>query len=154
MQLDRAWIASRIPHKHRMCLLDRVVEWDEDRVICIATSHRDVHNPLIAHGRLGAVCGIEYAAQAMAVHGALLAPGDSSLRIGYLISVRDVALNATRLDDVAGDLEIEALRITGDGKIILYRFSVRGDRRELLGGRATVAFDADRASLNSAGDNA
>ena len=43
-----------------------------------ASSHRAADNPLRAHGRLGAACGIEYAAQAMAVHGALLAPPDSA----------------------------------------------------------------------------
>ena len=56
-----------------MCLLDAVLDWDDARITCRATSHADPANPLRADGRLGAANGIEYAAQAMAVHGALLA---------------------------------------------------------------------------------
>jgi predicted hotdog family 3-hydroxylacyl-ACP dehydratase len=55
-----------------MCLLDDVLSWDASRIRCRSASHRTPDNPLRAHGRLGAACGIEYAAQAMAVHGALV----------------------------------------------------------------------------------
>ena len=71
MRLDRGWIESHIPHRARMCLLDEVVSWDAARISCRAVSHRDPDHPLRAHGRLGVACGVEYAAQAMAVHGAL-----------------------------------------------------------------------------------
>jgi len=144
MQLDRNWIESRIPHRHRMCLLDAVVSWDAARVLCRATSHRDAENPLRSHGRLGAACGVEYAAQAMAVHGALLAPEGARPGLGYLASVRDVALHASRLDDVDADLDVEALRLAGDDNNILYQFSVRAGVRDLLGGRALVVLDATR----------
>jgi predicted hotdog family 3-hydroxylacyl-ACP dehydratase len=69
---DRAWIAARIPHQGDMCLLDAVHEWDEQSARCSASSHRAPNNPLRHNGRLGAACSIEYAAQAMAVHAALL----------------------------------------------------------------------------------
>ena len=51
-------------------------------------------NPLRAHDRLSAACGIEYAAQAMAVHGALCAglDGQQTPRNGLLASVRGVDL--------------------------------------------------------------
>ena len=72
VKLDHAWIEPHIPHKGRMCLLDDVLSWDRSRIRCRSAQHRTPDNPLRAHGRLGAACGIEYAAQAMAVHGALL----------------------------------------------------------------------------------
>ncbi|MEO6352077.1 MAG: 3-hydroxylacyl-ACP dehydratase, partial [Burkholderiaceae bacterium] len=50
--LDHAWIAAHIPHHGNMCLLNRVEEWNAERVICSAISHRDPDNPLRAHGRL------------------------------------------------------------------------------------------------------
>ncbi len=56
-----------------MCLLDAVRDWSAEAITCTATSHTDPANPLRADGRLGAANGIEYAAQAMAIHGALLA---------------------------------------------------------------------------------
>ena len=73
MPLDHAWIEQHIPHKGRMCLLDEVLSWDAAHIRCRSASHTSASNPLRLHGRLGAACGIEYAAQAMAVHGALIA---------------------------------------------------------------------------------
>jgi len=127
-----------------MCLLDYVEAWDQQRIQCRASSHRAAANPLRADGRLGAACGIEYAAQAMAVHGALLAPpGSTSPRIGYLVSVRGTQLHVSRLDDIAADLRVEATCITRSENNILYQFSVSAAGRLLLEGRATVVLDAD-----------
>jgi predicted hotdog family 3-hydroxylacyl-ACP dehydratase len=137
-----------------MCLLDSVVKWNDARVVCRATSHREHDNPLRAHGRLGAACGIEYAAQAMAVHGALLAPTGERPRAGYLTSVREITLHTSRLDDVVADLEIEAVRHSGVDHHVLYRFMVRADGHELLNGRAAVVFDADRIARGRAGAKA
>lgn len=141
--MDRAWIARHIPHQGGMCLLDRVEAWDERGIRCRAISHRAADNPLRAHGRLGAACGIEYAAQAMAVHGALLAPPDSSVaRAGYLVSARGVRLHVPRLDDIDDDLVIEVACITRGGNNILYQFSINAAGRLLLEGRAAVVLDA------------
>lgn len=141
--LDRAGIAARIPHTGSMCLLDAVLDWNPETIRCRATSHRDTANPLAAAGRLGIACGIEYAAQAMAVHGALLAAGGDKPRQGYLASVRGVDFHAERLDDIAGELDIEAERLSGDDNNVLYRFTVRGDGRLLLEGRAAVILDSE-----------
>lgn len=145
MQLDHAWIAARIPHQGSMCLLDRVLEWDDKRIHCTATSHRAGDNPLRAHGRLGATCGIEYAAQAMAVHGALCAAGAGAPapRMGMLTSVRAVELQMARLDDIAAELVVQAERVSGDHSAIVYEFVLRAEERILVSGRATVILDVD-----------
>jgi predicted hotdog family 3-hydroxylacyl-ACP dehydratase len=124
-----------------MCLLDAVVDWSETAISCIATSHADPANPLRADGRLGAAAGIEYAAQAMAVHGALLAGDDGAPRQGYLASVRGVTLHVARLDDLPGQLDVHAERLSGDTSNVLYQFSVSHAGRCLLAGRATVVLD-------------
>lgn len=147
MLIDREWIQAHIPHKHDMCLLEQVVEWDEQRVRCRAVSHRHPDNPLRSHGRLAAVCGIEYAAQAMAVHGALLASEKGAPRAGYLASVRNTVLHVKRLDDIEADLLIEAERFSGDGNNVLYDFSVTAQDRLLLSGRAAVVINADAGKL-------
>ena len=144
-QLNRDEIAARIPHAGRMVLLDAVVEWDEERIVCIATSHRDPHNPLAVRGRLAAICAIEYAAQAMAVHGGLLAPADAAAqrpRSGFLASLRGVRIEVGRLDDIAGALVIQATRLSGDDARVLYSFSVGAGDRILVTGRAAVVLDA------------
>jgi predicted hotdog family 3-hydroxylacyl-ACP dehydratase len=153
--LDRQWIEQHIPHKGRMCLLDEVLAWDAARIRCRSNTHRAADNPLRAHGRLGAACGIEYAAQAMAVHGALIAAsaplastvsshlrGSIGATVGYLASVRNVALHVSRLDDLQEDLIAAAERITGDWRTVLYEFSVSSAGRLLLSGRASIVFDA------------
>lgn len=148
MHLDREWIESRIPHRGSMCLLDEVLEWSAELIRCRASSHRAVDNPLAVGGRLGIACGIEYAAQAMAVHGALsqeaAATGIATLKpaAGFLAGVRNVRFYADRLDDVPDDLFCEAVRLAGDSGSALYEFELRGASRTLLSGRATVVLDA------------
>jgi predicted hotdog family 3-hydroxylacyl-ACP dehydratase len=145
--LARDDIARRIPHQGTMCLLDAVQAWDEASIRCETSSHLAPDHPLRAHGRLGAACGIEYAAQAMAVHGALVAESASAgaaaaPRAGYLAGVRGVTLHVDRLDTVAGPLTVSAQRITGDANTVLYSFTVHGGPQALLGGRAIVVLDA------------
>ncbi|MBT9590376.1 MAG: 3-hydroxylacyl-ACP dehydratase [Thiobacillus sp.] len=144
MPLDHAWLLAHLPHQGSMCLLDAVTNWDEQHIRCTASSHRRADNPLRAHDRLGAACGIEYAAQAMAAHGALLAVSDGSPGAGYLASVRSVDLHVAQLDDIAADLYIEAERLSGDDNTILYGFRVSAAGRELLSGRAAVVLDAGK----------
>ena len=141
MRLNRAWIESRIPHHGRMCLLDEVIAWSDARVSCRSGTHREADNPLRADGKLGIACGIEYAAQAMAVHGALIA-GAAQPAAGFLAAVRDVRFHALRLDDVQGDLICDAVRMAGDATTALYEFELRSEAAPLLSGRATVIFDA------------
>jgi predicted hotdog family 3-hydroxylacyl-ACP dehydratase len=139
MTLDRQWIAGRIPHQGRMCLLDSVLRWDGGSVECLSSTHRALDHPLRAHGRLGAACLIEYAAQAMAVHGALLQPphpGTSTA--GMLTSARAVELLVTRVDDLAGELLIRAERQHSDARGALYEFRVSAGPRLLAHGRASL----------------
>ncbi|MDD3577131.1 MAG: 3-hydroxylacyl-ACP dehydratase, partial [Halothiobacillus sp.] len=82
--LDHQEIAARIPHQGSMCLLDRVIDWDEQKIECSAISHQAMDNPLRRNNRLGAAIGIEYAAQAMAVHGALLAARETAPKKGMI----------------------------------------------------------------------
>ena len=142
MPLDRAWIEQHIPHKGRMCLLDEVLSWDAAHIRCRSVTHRAPDNPLRAHGRLGAACGIEYGAQAMAVHGRLLTRTCGSPTQGYLASVRDVWLAMHRFDRASDELLIDVERIVGDSLGATYRFVVTSGAVALLGGRATVVFGA------------
>lgn len=147
MFLNRDQIAERIPHAGAMCLLDSVTDWSADHIVCVASSHRDLANPLRSGGRLGVLCGIEYAAQAMATHGGLRMAGHGDEagqrpKAGFLASVRGVAAHVGRLDDCASDLRVEARRVSGDDSLVMYEFSVRDADRLLIEGRAAVVLDA------------
>jgi predicted hotdog family 3-hydroxylacyl-ACP dehydratase len=149
MRMNRAWIEARIPHQGRMCLLDEVLAWDAHYIRCRTGTHRALDNPLRSHDRLGIASGIEYAAQTMALHGALAnaaALGANSAaapsRVGLLASVRDVRLHALRLDDIDADLLCEVTHLAGDNFTALYEFSLRDEDKSLLAGRASVVLDA------------
>lgn len=160
MKIDKDWIAAHIPHQGNMCLLDHVVSWDHERLIAIANNHVEPDHPLRAHGRLGTAIGIEYAAQAMAVHSALIAAGKSADAdvtrppAGFLASVRSVTCHVPRLDDLTEALQIEVVCIHGESNGILYQFTVSGNdtRKPLLDGRATVIIDA--SAMVSTGEKA
>ena len=145
MKLDQAWIAAHIPHQGAMCLLDAVEQWDAEAIVCRASSHRRSDNPLRAANRLGIANGIEFAAQAMAVHGALLAADDAAPTVGFLTSVRDVQWQRPRLDDIASDLMVHAQRISGSANSLLYQFELRADEAVVLSGRASVLLKAPPA---------
>ena len=110
MPVTKPDIARVIPHAGSMCLLDRVVHWDAAKIRCTSTTHRDPENPMRVGGQLPAMCGIEYAAQAMAVHGGLSGVGGKP-KAGYLASLRDVACRKNRLDDIEGELIVDAEKL-------------------------------------------
>ena len=144
--LSGSLLCERLPHARAMCLLECVVEWDENSIRCTATSHRDPDNPLRNGAGLHAVSGVEYAAQAMALHGSLVF-SDPAPRAGYLASLRDVKLGAEWLNDFEGLLDITARKIGGDSVGALYAFRIESDRRLLLSGRAAVVYkNRDRSA--------
>lgn len=148
MRFDRRWIEAHIPHQGRMCLLDEVRAWDQSSVECASRTHRAADHPLRAHGRLGSACLLEYAAQAMAVHGALRFPADTSTAtrtlgpVGVLASARNVELLVVGLDDIADELLIRAERQHSDERGALYEFRISAAAKLLAQGRAAVLFGA------------
>ena len=143
MLVTKPEIAALIPHSGTMCLLDGVLEWDATHITCVSASHRDENNPMRIAGRLPILCGIEYAAQAMAIHGGLAGIVGKKPRAGYLASLRDVICRVARLDDLAGDLTIYAEQVMGDASLAIYQFSLTAGSVEIMQGRATVVLDVD-----------
>ncbi|WKB54187.1 hydroxymyristoyl-ACP dehydratase [Eleftheria terrae] len=140
--LDHAGIAALVPHAGSMCLLERLLSCDAERIRCEAGNHRRPDHPLRSASGLLASAAIEYAAQAMALHGALLArAAGGTARPGFLASARSVQWHRLRLDDLPGPLEVEAIRQAGDERQILYAFSVRHAGEPVAEGRAAVVLD-------------
>ena len=143
MLLKTDW-APLIPHAGTMCLLDAVQAWDADTIHAISAGHACVDNPLRgAHG-LHAVHLAEYGAQAMAVHGALLARshGIKEVRPGRLVSLRDVRLFEEYVDQLDGYLDAHAECLYADDGGAQYAFRVEHRGRLLASGRAAVIHPA------------
>jgi predicted hotdog family 3-hydroxylacyl-ACP dehydratase len=136
-------IAALVPQQGPMCLLDEVLRYDERTIACSATSHRSTANPLRRNGRLPALAGIEYAAQALAAHCALVEP--AAAHDGVLAGVRALALHVDRLDAIEPALEVRAERLIADGLRLLYGFAIEAGGRELLNGRVAVVLRAKEA---------
>ncbi len=139
MSLKSINIASLIPHSGKMCLLDHVIDFDEKKIRVIATSHRDADNPLKVDHRLNAVCGVEYAAQSMALHSELISTeSPTSPQRGYLASIRKLQLYCHRLDTVFNDVLIESEKVGDDERMLLYKFKLLDQAKVLCEGRLSI----------------
>ena len=128
-----------IPHAGTMCLLDAVVAHDATRIHAVSATHAGTDNPLRADGRLHAVALCEYGAQAMAVHGALLARERCGrAQPGYLVSLREVEVHAEYVDDLPGALDVFAEQLLDAGGSLQYAFRVEHRGNVLASGRAAV----------------
>ncbi|MFO1424677.1 MAG: hypothetical protein U1F70_13710 [Candidatus Competibacteraceae bacterium] len=140
MRLDQARIQTLIPHAGAMCLLDAVIAWDEDSILCLTETHRDPANPLRRQGRLAMVHACEYGAQAAAIHGGLRArAAGQSAPAGYLAALRDVRWFAEDLAAVEAPLEVAACLVLGDADYCIYAIQVSAADRTLAEARITIA---------------
>jgi predicted hotdog family 3-hydroxylacyl-ACP dehydratase len=125
MPIDKAEIRTLIPHAGLMCLLDSVLGWDDESIICTSQTHRDPDNPLRRNGQLSALHAFEYGAQAAGVHGGLKARSvGMAAPPFYLVALRDAHLQVTRLDDIDLPLEVRAQRVFGDASNAIYECRV------------------------------
>ena len=132
--------AHLIPHQGAMSLLDAVLSWDDMRIHAISESHALAEHPLRSASGLHALHLAEYGAQAMAVHGALLARarGVDHARPGRLVSLRDIVLAVEYVDSSHGRLDVHAESLYADDTGAQYAFRVEQGGRVLASGRAAV----------------
>jgi predicted hotdog family 3-hydroxylacyl-ACP dehydratase len=139
MPIVKAEIRTLIPHAGLMCLLDSVLKWDDESIVCTSETHRDPANPLRRDGRLSALHAFEYGAQAAAVHGGLRARSAGVATLPYyLAALRDAHLKVIRLDDIDLPLEVRAQRLFGDRGNAIYECHIAAGNALLADGRITV----------------
>jgi predicted hotdog family 3-hydroxylacyl-ACP dehydratase len=150
--LDKDEWGHLIPHQGAMSLLDAVVDWDDVGLRATAVSHRDPHHPLRSDGMLRAVHLCEYAAQATAVHGGLLAKRKGmSAAPGLLVALRAVELRVARIDDLAGTLDVHVTRLLDDDVGAQYQFHVDHAGTRLAAGRVAILHAPPQAHADQAG---
>ncbi|MFU8830699.1 MAG: hypothetical protein ACNA7J_00965 [Wenzhouxiangella sp.] len=131
-------IASLVPHAGAMVLLVQVVEFGPETIHCRATLDPS-SNPLAIEGALPATALAEFGAQAMAVHGAMLAPAGTPPRSGRLVALGQLDLAINQVDQ-AMVLDVHATRLGGDSSGQMYAFKITAGTRDLARGQATVMF--------------
>lgn len=128
-----------IPQRGRMCLLETVEHWDDKLIRCSTRGHADSANPLRRGDRLSALHLAEYGAQAMAIHGGLLAARERRRAPpGYLASLRDVHLHVSHIEAIPGRLQVEAEILAAGAGGWQYRFRVSAGEQALADGRVAV----------------
>jgi predicted hotdog family 3-hydroxylacyl-ACP dehydratase len=148
--MDHDGIAKRVPHAGTMCLLDALHAWDDDHIVCSAISHTDPHNPLRSQRGLLASAAIEYAAQAMALHGGLIAERlDAAAQPvpGFIAAARGVKLHQVLLHGLPSPLIVEARRNMAQGDTVIYDFKVTAGPMLVAEGRATVMLNRPLAAM-------
>ena len=140
MKVDRAAIERLVPHAGAMCLVDAVIAWDSSQIQCESAEPGATH-PLARDGIVPAIAAAEYAAQATAVHGALLDEANEP-RAGVLAKLADVELHAPAFPMHCGALTIRAEVLGRSETGCLYSFDVSSARAPIASGRLMVAFNA------------
>lgn len=128
-----------------MCLLDAVLDWQPASIRCAAINHRDPEHPLRTRHGLLSSAAIEYAAQAAALHGAMGAVSGSR-QGGMLASARNVQCRRLRLDDLPGDLVVEATQLAADSQQLLYAFTVSHAEEDVVTGRLAVVLGPEASA--------
>ena len=139
--VDRLDIAPLVPHAGSMCLLDDVVSWNAQSIHAAGHRYKEAASHPLSDGRvLHAIHLAEYGAQAMAIHGALLARerGDAAVRSGRLVSLRDVVLTDEYVDFSLGHLDVHAICLYADLGGSQYTFRIEQAARLCASGRAAV----------------
>ena len=137
--IDRAAIERLIPHSGSMCLLDTVVEWDSDTIVCGTASHRRADNPLLdSDGRLPAVILVEYGAQAAAVHAGLLQQTIGQGATAYIGAVKDLQLHAAVVDASIDVLQIQAQCLLTNNDGAIYRIQCGTEHCSLVTARVLL----------------
>lgn len=133
-------LADLLPHKPPMILLDSIHRFDAQTIQCGSQSHLNPHNPLRQKDRLSVFAGVEYAAQAMALHARLTAAAEKDFarpRRGFLAVANKLHAYVRDLDECRTPLLIEVTRINGDKNSSQYVFVITAEteNRTLLEGQ-------------------
>ena len=129
-----------VPHRPPMLLLDRVLAYDGERVVCELTL--EPSSPFAQEGENGgevpAIVGIEYMAQTIAAGAGLSARGKGQpARIGFLLGCRNLTI-AVDSFQIGDRLTIAARRTWGENQLGSFACTVQRDGEVLVEGALTV----------------
>jgi predicted hotdog family 3-hydroxylacyl-ACP dehydratase len=133
--LNASEIEQCLPHAGKMSLLESVIETSQRHLKASAISHYQQDNPLLLNGQLSIIHGVEYAAQAMAVHGFLLS--DSRAK-GYIATLRSINMSVRYFPNRTFPLMIEVEQLIRHKQGFTYQFIIHCEQTRLISGKITV----------------
>ena len=139
--LNKTAIAELIPHADEIVLLDSCILSSAEGLTCISNSHTDKNNPLRNANGLSATSGVEYAAQAIAVHAAL--QNNKNTGQGLLVACKNIICRLRYLDTIATEIQIQVEHIGGSVElgVLQYKFHINasGKVQKLISGELSIA---------------
>jgi predicted hotdog family 3-hydroxylacyl-ACP dehydratase len=139
MKLDRATIERLVPQAGVMCLLDAVSHWTPASIVCTASAPGADH-PLARDASVPGIASCEFAAQAAAIHGALIEHALGP-RPGVLAKLMGIEVHAHEFPR-GEQVIVRADMLSRVAAGCLYAFEVRAGERQVCQGRLMVAFGA------------
>lgn len=142
--MNKSQICQLLPHSGTMCLIDEIVSWDKEMLLAKTMSHTEIKNPLSHESSLNSIHGVEYAAQAMALHSALMksAEKEQTESRGYLASVKNIKILQEYLFEKQGDdltaLLIKVFVLMAGNQGFSYQFEVLKGDKVYISGKITI----------------
>lgn len=136
--MDRAAIAATIPHGAGMCMLDQLLQWDSQSIVCVSSAHHRPENPLLQRGSLHTACLVEWCAQAAALHTSLQGEGAALGGLAYLGSIKQLQLLQRFVADDSEQLHIEARCEASQAAGAIYGITARDGENILIQGRIVL----------------
>jgi predicted hotdog family 3-hydroxylacyl-ACP dehydratase len=123
-----------------MCLLDGVESWDDKQIVCTSTTHQNQDNPLAENNRLACINAVEYGAQAVAIHGNLIAKNLNMPlpESGFLVQIKALEFDDCNLSSLPEALIISAQQIYIDPGSLLYSITIQHGQDQLMQGRIMI----------------
>ena len=139
--LNSQEIEQHLPHAGKMSLLDKVTHADLLTLSASAVSHLSSDNPLRFNNKLSCINGIEYAAQAMAIHGFLLSElkqTEASTQTGYIATVRNIDIFSPFFPKTESVIKIEVKQLMSAANGFTYQFHISDGKKALISGKITI----------------
>ena len=124
MNLSSQALTKLTPHGSGMLLIDKVLNYDADSILCQTHSHQKTNNPLISHGNLASIILVEYASQAAALHAGLNQQEFTQGKPAFVGAVKSVKLYAESISNLETMLNISARCLLSNNNGAIYAFEV------------------------------
>ena len=130
--------AELIPHGDSMCLIDHVIQYDQNSIICHTHSHRANDNPLKEGGTIHAVILNEYAAQAAAIHAGLLHSKLGNVKPAFVGAIKNFEFHQKTVNQIDAPLHIKASLELSQDTGAIYRFDITADTAKIANGKLVL----------------
>ena len=126
-----------------MSMLDSVIDWSDNSITCVTSTHRHASNPLMVGANLPSLCLIEYGAQAAAVHAALVANRvDGQGKPAYIGNLKNIEWKEALVDSALPTLTITANLVASSASGAIYDIEASAEQETLLTASMTLIMRA------------